>query len=136
MAPSLDPNPRERCGRALPGLATIVADWEFGWSYNNGRSAMELWMLLVLAVIVGGAINAAIQAESGNALAQKFAELGTLRGRTKAEIIAAVGEPTAISMVGDDKTLLQWQQANYHVALRFTGETCDGVTHEALVKPQ
>ena len=96
---------------------------------------MELWMWLVLAVIVGGAINAAIQAESGNGLAQKFAGLGTLTGKTKAEVITVVGEPTAISSVGPDTTLLQWQKANYHVALKFKGEICEGVTHESLVQP-
>ena len=96
---------------------------------------MELWMWIVGAIIVGGAINAAMQAESGNGLAQKFVALGTLKGKTEQEIIAAVGEPTARSAIGPEQRLLQWQKTNYHIALKFTGDVCDGVTHEVLVKP-
>ena len=90
---------------------------------------------LMLAILVGGVISAAMQGVAGNDLAQQFAALGTLAGKTKQEIIAAVGAPTAISSIGPDTTLLQWQKANYHVALKFKGEICEGVTHESLVQP-
>ena len=96
---------------------------------------MELWMWLVAAVLVGGVINAAMQAESGNGLAQKFVALGNMMGKTEEEIIAAVGEPTARSVIGPGLILLQWQKANYHIALKFKDGLCEGVTHESLVKP-
>lgn len=68
----------------------------------------------------------------GKALKTKFARLGTLRGRTKDEIIAAVGSPSSISAIKEDVTLLQWQVSGYHIALHFTGDRCNGVTNEHL----
>jgi len=63
-------------------------------------------------------------------LQKKFADLGQLKGQTKAEIVQAAGPPNAVSVMADGKELLQWQVAGYHIALLFTGEVCDGVTHE------
>ncbi len=97
---------------------------------------MDFLPWLVGAIIVGGLITAAINAEQGNSLASKFAALGTLTGRTQEEIIAAVGEaPTSVSVIGENQMLVQWQKQGYHIALAFTGDICDGVTHETLVNP-
>jgi hypothetical protein len=87
---------------------------------------------LIGAIIIGGAITAAMNAAKGGEMARKFAALGTLAGKHKEEIIDAVGPPTSISAVGDGLTLLQWQTEGYHIALRFNGDVCEGVTHEFL----
>ena len=97
---------------------------------------MELWLWILGAILLGGIISAAIKSEEGNSLATKFASLGTLTGRTREEIIAAVGEPpTSMSVIGENQTLVQWQKQGYHIALAFTDDICDGVTHETLVQP-
>lgn len=96
---------------------------------------MELTLWIVGAIVVGGIITAALQSMEGNDMANRFAAMGTLRGKTRQEIIAAVGEqPTSMSVTGPDQTLLQWQKQGYHIALAFTGEICDGVTHEFLAQ--
>lgn len=94
---------------------------------------MDFLPWLVIAIVVGGAISAAFAGMQGNELAQKFGDLGVIKGKTKQEILGAIGEPpTSISVIGPDQTLLQWQKNNYHVALGFHGEICYGVTHEHL----
>lgn len=96
---------------------------------------MDLWVWIVGAIVVGGIITAAMNNAEGNDLATKFAALGTLTGRTREEIIAAVGEqPTSVSSIGENQTLVQWQKTGYHIALAFTGDICDGVTHETLIQ--
>lgn len=88
---------------------------------------------LIGSVILGGIITAAINAAKGGELQSKFAGMGDLMGKSKAEILGIVGPPSAVSSIGDDLTLLQWQVEGYHVALRFRGELCEGVTHESAV---
>lgn len=87
-----------------------------------------LWTLLG-GTLLSGATNASVRAR-GRELQRKFVALGVMTGRTKTEIIAAVGPPSSISALPDGKTLLQWISSGYHIALRFDGETFDGVTHE------
>jgi hypothetical protein len=88
------------------------------------------------AIVVGGALSAAFAQGNvtapGRQLHQKFVSLGTIAGKTKDEIIAVAGQPTSISSLGNGKTLLQWQATGCHVALRFNGEICDGITHQHL----
>ena len=68
----------------------------------------------------------------GAALSKKFVALGELKGKTKAEIIAAVGNPSAISAAAEGKTLIQWRATGYHIALLFdTDDVCLGITHNA-----
>lgn len=85
---------------------------------------------LLGAILLGGVITAAKKSAQGAELQQKFVGLGNLVGKTKDEIIAAVGPPNSLSSMGDDSTLLQWQTQGYHIALLFRGELCEGVTHE------
>lgn len=91
---------------------------------------------LVGAIVVGGVISAAFQQQNvtapGRELHQKFVALGDMTGKTKDEIIAAVGQPTSISALADGKTLLQWQATGCHMAVRFAGEMFDGLTHQHL----
>ena len=93
---------------------------------------MEFILLIVLGLGLY-AIIAALVRVPGQNLSAKFVKLGQLKGRTKAEIVAAVGPPSSISVAAGGKTLCQWMATGYHVALLFDGEICEGVTHESSV---
>jgi hypothetical protein len=82
--------------------------------------------------MIAGAIQMAMVTNPGQQLHAKFVSLGAISGRTKDEIIAAVGPPSSISTVQDGQTLLQWQATGCHMALIFTGDICNGITHEHL----
>ena len=88
----------------------------------------------IAAIVIGSAITAAMNTAKGVNLANQFAALGTIAGQKKQAILDVVGPPTSISAIGEDLTLLQWQRDGYHIALRFNGEICEGVTHEFLHK--
>jgi hypothetical protein len=93
------------------------------------------WILLILIPIGLTAIFAAGAGSQLHSIKQKFATLGTIAGRSKADIIAAVGPPNSVSGMAEGKTLLQWQHTSqagaYHIALLFDAEDiCEGVTHE------
>lgn len=91
------------------------------------------WIIgITLIFAAGRAMKLATPSNPGKALRAKFAHIGTLKGRTKDEIIAAVGSPSSVSAIKDGVTLLQWQSTGYHIALHFTGDRCNGVTHEHL----
>lgn len=97
---------------------------------------MELIWIGIGAVVLAGVIGAMVAGSQVGGLQQKFAELGHLPGKTRTEIIDAVGPPQSVSAVGDGKTLIQWQMINqaggYHVALMFDeNDLCEGVTHES-----
>lgn len=89
-----------------------------------------LYLAIFAVVIIGGAIQMATVTRPGKQLHAKFVGMGTLAGRTKDEIIAEVGPPTSVSGLPDGKTLLQWQATGCHMALRFAGDICEGITHE------
>lgn len=76
------------------------------------------------------AIMNALVRSPGASLQHKFQKLGTLRGRTIHSIIAEVGPPNSRSVVGDGRVVCQWMATGYHIALIFTDDVCDGVTHE------
>jgi hypothetical protein len=61
---------------------------------------------------------------------QKLYGLGHLVGRSKDEIILAVGVPNSFSTIDGDRDLLQWQRSGYHIALSFKNGICEGATHE------
>jgi len=67
----------------------------------------------------------------GRALRKRFVALGVLKGRTRKEIVKAVGEPATETVLPDGRTLLQWRATGYHIALVFEKNgRCFGVTHE------
>ena len=93
-----------------------------------------MWWAVLIPLAIGAivAMSAGVQL---NDTKSKFAKLGTIAGKTRAEIIAAVGQPNSVSGIGSGKTLLQWQHTSqagaYHIALRFDeNDICEGVTHE------
>src|SRR5260221_6900713 len=49
----------------------------------------------------------------------EFRALGDMTGKTSDEIIAAVGNPSSMSSMAHDQTLLQWQETGCHMALLF-----------------
>lgn len=95
---------------------------------------MSLWAWIVGAVVVGGAINAALQQANvtapGRKLHKKFEDLGDMTGKTKQEIVDVVGPPSSVSELAGGKTLLQWQATGCHMAIRFAGDVFDGITHD------
>lgn len=67
----------------------------------------------------------------GRALRKRFVALGGLKGRTRKEIVRAVGEPAIVTPLPDARSLLQWRATGYHIALLFAKDgRCVGITHE------
>ena len=68
-----------------------------------------------------------------------FAELckdtdGVIAGKTYQEIVAACGQPSAVSSLGDGTILRQWQETSYHIALLFdSNDICTGISSEISV---
>lgn len=75
-------------------------------------------------------IFALLRAATTENVQNEFQRLGTLKGKSKREIILSVGPPNSVSALSHGKSLLQWQRNGYHIALIFDGEICEGVTHE------
>lgn len=92
------------------------------------------WVIVIISIVsaIGFAIQQQNVTQPGKDLAQRFASLGTIAGKSRQEIIASVGSPTSFSTMPEGKTLLQWQATSYHIALLFNGDVCEGVTHEYL----
>jgi hypothetical protein len=93
---------------------------------------MEFVLLIVGGLVLYAIISALVRVPGQN-LGTKFVKLGQLKGKTKAEIVAAVGPPNAVSVAAGGKTLCQWMATGYHIALLFDDELCEGVTHESSV---
>ena len=91
---------------------------------------------MIFAVVGGlvlfGIISALVKAP-GRDLNAKFVQLGELKGKSRLEIEAVAGPPNAVSAIAEGKSICQWVQTGYHIALLFNGDTCEGVTHEVRV---
>jgi hypothetical protein len=88
---------------------------------------------LIALVLAGGTaiVVPFIFRAPGRALRKQFIALGTLKGKTRREIVKAVGEPATETTLPDGRTLLQWRATGYHIALVFEQNgRCFGVTHE------
>jgi hypothetical protein len=87
-------------------------------------------VLLVVAALVAIVVPRVVLAP-GRKLRKQFVLLGSLKGRTRREIVKAVGEPATETTLPDGRTLLQWRTTGYHIALVFEQNgRCFGVTHE------
>jgi hypothetical protein len=87
-------------------------------------------VLLVVAALVAIVVPRIVLAP-GRALRKQFVALGSLKGKTRREIVKAVGEPATETPLPDGRTLLQWRTTGYHIALVFEKNgRCFGVTHE------
>jgi len=85
----------------------------------------------ILFRVLSSASRHASKQEKNARILNGFRNLGNMRGKTKAEIIRQVGEPSHISYLADNKSLLQWISPNFHVALQFDGDLFETITHEA-----
>lgn len=86
------------------------------------------WMMvLMVGLPIIFAFGYALQAQGAQS---KFKNLGVIKGRTKAEILQAVGPPNSVSAMAHGGEILQWITPGYHIALIFTNDICDGVSHE------
>jgi len=90
--------------------------------------------LALIALVMAGAVAVLVPyffRAPGRALRKRFVALGTLKGKTRREIVKAVGEPGTETTLPDGRTLLQWRATGYHIALVFEKNgRCFGVTHE------
>lgn len=90
--------------------------------------------IALLLIVVAGAVAIVVPylfRAPGRALRKRFVALGSLKGRTRREIVKAVGEPAVETPLPDGRTLLQWRATGYHIALVFEKDgRCFGVTHE------
>lgn len=85
---------------------------------------------LVVAMLLTLLVPWAFRAP-GRALRKRFVSLGSLKDRTRKEIVKVVGPPATETALPDGRTLLQWRATGYHIALVFERNgRCFGVTHE------
>jgi hypothetical protein len=91
----------------------------------------ELALIALVAAAAVAIVVPYVFRAPGRALRKQFVALGTLKGRTRKEIVKAVGEPSTETTLPDGRTLLQWRATGDHIALVFeTNGRCFGVTHE------
>lgn len=87
---------------------------------------IALGLAMAVAIVVPYVVRA-----PGRALHRRFRALGSLKGRSRREIVEAAGEPAIETPLPDGRTLLQWRATGYHIALIFEPDgRCVGVTHE------
>ena len=91
-------------------------------------------VLAVFALIAAFAIAIVVPyvvRAPGRRLRRQFIALGSVKGKTRKQIVKAVGQFAQETALPDGRTLLQWRTTGYHIALVFekTGH-CGGVTHE------
>ena len=91
---------------------------------------MQNYYLPVLVILALPILWAAATWFEAYTFKRRLYGLGHLVGRSKDEIILAIGAPSSFSVIGPDKDLLQWQRWGYHIALVFSAGVCEGVTHE------
>jgi hypothetical protein len=95
----------------------------------------EYYILMLLLTFGGGfliyLVISVMVKSPGRALQSKFAGIGVLKGKTKEDIIAAVGPPNGISSAPNGGQVLQWMATGYHIVLLFDSNgICQGITHE------
>jgi hypothetical protein len=92
----------------------------------------DYWLIIIIVISVFGSGGWFVTLQ-GKELRRKFEALGELKGKTKQEIVAAVGPPNAVSSVAEGKTLCQWMKTGFDIGLIFNGEICEGISHMADV---
>ena len=97
----------------------------------------EYWYIYVLPFVGGLILYAIIKAlvrAPGASLNTKFAQLGTLKGKTLQEITSVCGQPNSVSINADGNKVYQWLATGYHIVLLFdNNDICLGVASEAKV---
>jgi hypothetical protein len=59
---------------------------------------------------------------------RKFARLGLIEGKTKAEITRVAGPPSNVHDEGQGRAWWHWITAGYHMSLLFHGDVCERAT--------
>jgi len=91
----------------------------------------EIALIALVAAAAVAIIVPYVFRAPGRALRKQFVSLGTLKGKTRREIVKVVGQPATETPLPDGRTLLQWRATGYHIALVFEQNgRCFGVTHE------
>ena len=88
---------------------------------------MSTFATLILVVLFATVASAYACAVRSATLRRKFETLGNLPGRPLQEILRHVGKPSHRARLGAGREILEWRRVNFHVALRFTHDVCDGV---------
>lgn len=94
-----------------------------------------IWIFLIpIIALVLAAIIKAFTTTPSQSLNQKFVSLGTLTGKTYAQIANVVGEAHSRHNIGNGTILCQWIQPAYHISLLFdTNMVCLGVESETKI---
>ncbi len=91
-------------------------------------------VLATIGGIIWYLITTMVVRAPGAVLNKKFVSLGTLSGKSYDEIAYVVGQPNAVSSVGNGQVLRQWQATGYHIALVFDeNDICLGISSEVNV---
>lgn len=94
-------------------------------------AAADFWVMfagttllgLILFVLLATGVR-----QPGRRLERRFQSLGELPGRTRDEIVAAVGQPTGQSIMTGGGLLLRWDVTGYHIAVGFSPDgRCYGI---------
>jgi hypothetical protein len=86
-----------------------------------------LWMVAAIGIFV----LLLVVTRRVRALAKKVAALEPLRGRSIADVIAALGQPRARVVDPDGTAVLTWNTEAYVVGIRFDPDgRCMGIAHE------
>ena len=116
--------------------ATVGRDAGDAAASGEESAAITAFLIILpMLVLLAAGINKALAGSGLQGTKNKFAKLGTIAGRSKAELSPRSGPPSSTSGLPGGKTLLQWQHISqaggYHIALRFNADgVCEGVTHE------
>ena len=92
-----------------------------------------LCFFVLVGVFIGYWILTGYPKQQARQLQQKFASLGNLKGKTRAQIESVVGKPNIWASIGADYTSCTWNTNRYHIMLQFKGDICEGVTSEITV---
>ncbi len=97
-----------------------------------GSSISLTWAIFLTLGTLISLIGALCRARFG--LRARFRAAGVLVGRSKADVVKAIGrEPNSWTAAGPGRELLQWMESGYHICLVFQDGVCEGVTHESAV---
>ena len=93
-----------------------------------------VWLLPIIGFVLWVLIAQVAVRISGNTLQKQFIKLGTLKGKTLAEIQKACGDPNSISYGEAGVKICQWMRSGYNIVLLFDeNNICLGVNSETRV---
>ena len=90
---------------------------------------MNTFLTILLYALVASAMLAFIYTLKSLRLRKRFQHLGTLPGRSIAEVLQLVGQPSNRSRLPSGREILEWRRVGFHIALSFSHGVCDGVEH-------